>query len=192
MGYIPKFIHFDHFIRVDYPFGVNWEHDYIQQSAEVIYNTYKEDIEEDVSITFIVRGTSGAMIAGAVANELHHIISSIKTCILIVRKSEDYNAHCSSLYGIDRIGAARIVVIDDFITSGDTIEAILQSLDKYFGVISHPTKKYDMLCVSNFIDTKALKKNSCDDYKKWKGICSRFNYVVCCPRPTDSELSDNG
>ena len=40
-----------------------------------------------------------------------------------------------------------------------------------------------MLCVSNFIDAKTLKKNSCDDYKKWKGICSRFKYVVCCPKP---------
>ena len=35
----------------------------------------------------------------------------------------------------------------------------------------------------HFIDAKALKKNSCDDYRKWKGICSRFEYVVCCPKP---------
>ena len=40
-----------------------------------------------------------------------------------------------------------------------------------------------MLCVSNFIDAKSLKKNSCDDYRKWKGICSRFEYVICCPKP---------
>lgn len=39
-----------------------------------------------------------------------------------------------------------------------------------------------MLCVSNFIDAKALEELS-DDYRKWKGICSRFEYVVCCPKP---------
>lgn len=65
MGYVPKFIHLDHFIVVEYPFGVHWKHSYIQQSAEAIFNTYKEDIEEGTSITFVARGTSGAMIAGA-------------------------------------------------------------------------------------------------------------------------------
>ena len=44
-----------------------------------------------------------------------------------------------------------------------------------------------MLCVSNFIDAKALKKNSCDNYMKWKEICSRFKYVVCCPKPKEDE-----
>lgn len=86
MGYVPKFIHFDHFIEVGYPFGVHWKHSYIQQSAEAIFNTYKEDIEEGTSITFVARGTSGAMIAGAMLNELHNINPTIKTYILIVRK----------------------------------------------------------------------------------------------------------
>ena len=43
MGYVPKFIHLDHFITVEYPFGVHWKHSYIQQSAEAIFNTYKEE-----------------------------------------------------------------------------------------------------------------------------------------------------
>lgn len=184
MGYIPKFIHFDHFIPVEYPFGVNWRHTYITQGAEAIYNTYKKDIEEDgVSITFVARGTSGAMIAGAMLNELHNFAPIVKTYILIVRKSSDTSAHASSLRGIDDVGGTRFVVVDDFIASGETIEAILQEMDRYFEVPPHPTCKYDMLCVSNFIDAKALKKNSCDNYRKWKGICSRFEYVVCCPKP---------
>lgn len=183
MGYIPKFIHFDHFITIRYPFGIYWKHSYIQQSAQAIFNTYKEDIEEGTSITFVARGTSGAMIAGAMLNELHNINPTIKTYILIVRKEEDKSAHCSSLKGISGVGTTRLIVVDDFIATGETIEAIIQELDEYFNkVIHHPTNKYDMLCISNFIDAKALKKNSCDDYRKWKGICSRFNYVVCCPK----------
>jgi hypoxanthine phosphoribosyltransferase len=136
-----------------------------------------------VSITFVARGTSGAMIAGAMLNELHNINPTTKTFILIVRKEEDTSAHCSSLRGIGRVGITRFIVVDDFITSGNTIEAIIHELDRHFEVVPHPTNKYDMLCVSNFIDAKALKKNSCDDYQKWKSICSRFEYVVCCPKP---------
>ena len=183
MGYIPKFIHLDHFIVVDYPFGVYWKHSYIQQSAEAIFNTYKEDIEEGTSITFVARGTSGAMIAGAMLNELHSISPTTKAHILIVRKKEDTSAHCSSLRGIDEVGTTRFIVVDDFIASGETIKAIIQDLDSQLGANYHPSNKYDMLCVSNFIDAKALKKNSCADYRKWKGICSRFEYVVCCPKP---------
>ena len=182
MGYVPKFIHFDHFIDVGYPFGVHWEHSYIQQSAKVIFNTYKEDIEEGTSITFVARGTSGAMIAGAMLNELHNINPTTKTYSLIVRKDSDTSAHCSSLRGIDKVGTTRFIVVDDFISSGETIRAIIQDLDSQLGMDYHPSNKYDMLCVSNFIDAKALKKNSCDDYRKWKGICSRFEYVICCPK----------
>ena len=182
MGYVPKFIHLDHFIIVGYPFGVHWKHSYIQQCAEAIFNTYKEDIEEGTSITFIVRGTSGAMIAGAILNQLNNINPTTKTYILIVRK-EGEDAHGSSLRGIDKVGTTRFIVVDDFIASGETIKAIIQDLDRHFEMSYHPSNKYDMLCVSNFIDTKALKKNSCDDYRKWKRICSRFEYVVCCPKP---------
>ena len=182
MGYIPKFIHLDHFITVEYPFGVHWKYSYIQKSVEAILNTYKKDIEEGVSITFVARGTSGAMIAGAMLTKLEELAPMTMTYILIVRKDED-NAHCLSLKGIDYVGNTKFIVVDDFIASGDTIEAIIHELDRHFEVVPHPTNKYDMLCVSNFIDAKALKKNSCDDYQKWKSICSRFEYVVCCPKP---------
>ena len=183
MGYIPKFIHFGHFITVEYPFGVYWKHSYIQQSAEAIFNTYKEDIEEGASITFVARGTSGAMIAGAMLNELHNINPTTKTYILIVRKGSDTSAHCSSLRGIDEVGTSRFIVVDDFIASGETIEAVIQALDEQLGIFPHPTNKYDMLCISNFVSAETLKKNSYSDYRKWKGICSRFKYVVCCPKP---------
>ena len=188
MGYIPKFVYLDHFIDITYPFGAHWKHSYIQQCAEAIFNTYKEDIDEGTSITFVVRGTSGAMIAGAILNQLNNINPTTKTYILIVRKKEDISGHCPSLRGIDVTNATRFVVVDDFIASGKTIEAIIRELDRYFmGVVCPSTNKYDMLCISNFIDAKALKKNSCDNYRKWKGICSRFKYVVCSPEPKGNE-----
>lgn len=183
MGYIPKFIYLDHFIDITYPFGVHWKHSYIQQCAEAIFNTYKEDIDEGTSITFVVRGTSGAMIAGAILNQLNNINPTTKTYILIVRKEEDTSAHCPSLKGINEIGTTRFIVVDDFIASGETIKAIIQDLDKQFKRIYHPSNKYDMLCISNFIEAKTLKRSQYHNYKKWKEICSRFKYVVCCPKP---------
>lgn len=112
MGYVPKFIHLDHFIFIEYPFGVHWRYSYIQQCAEAIFNTYKEDIGEGTSITFVARGTSGAMIAG-----VNNINPTTKTYIMIVRKDEDTHAHCYSLRGIDDVGVTRFIVVDDFITS---------------------------------------------------------------------------
>ena len=185
MGYIPKFIHLDHFMDVIYPFGVHWKHSYIRQCAKAIYTTYIEDILNGTSITLVARGTSGAMIAGAILNELYNINITIKTYILIVRKEEDANSHSYSLEGINRVGTTRFIVVDDFIMTGDTIRAIIKDLDRRIEVRGKPPKKYDMLCVSNFIDAKALKKTSCDNYRMWKGICSRFRYVVCCPKPED-------
>ena len=187
MGYIPKFVYLSHFIDIKYPFGAHWEHSYIQQCAEAIFNTYKEDIDGGTSITFVVRGTSGAMIAGAILNQLNNINPTTKTYILVVRKEEDISGHCPSLRGIEETDATRFVVVDDFIASGETIKAIIQDLDKQFKRIYHPSNKYDMLCISNFIDAKALKKNSCDDYRKWKGICSKFKYVVCSPELKEDE-----
>lgn len=37
MGYVPKFIHLDHFISVEYPFGVHWKHSYNQNNM-MVYN----------------------------------------------------------------------------------------------------------------------------------------------------------
>lgn len=179
MGYIPKFIHFDKYNVMKYPPGVNWNHEYIRQSSKAIYDTFQEDLLHGISITFVVRGTSGAMIAGALLNELHHINSDIKVFIVIVRKEED-KAHCGSLVGIDDTNTTKLIVVDDFICSGETIEAIIETLDNYF----HSTDKYkyDMLCIGNWLNSDALKKNKCDNYKKWKRICRRFKYVTCSPK----------
>ena len=43
--------------------------------------------------------------------------------------------------GIDKVGTTRFIVVDDFIASGETIEAIIQALDRQLEVFPHPTKK---------------------------------------------------
>lgn len=183
MGYIPKFIHFDKFIPIVYPLGIHWKHEYIEQGAKALYDIFQEELLRGVSITFVARGTSGAMVAGAMMNEIHHINPDVKAYILIVRKKED-DAHCSSLYGISNVGDTRVVIVDDFICSGETIEAIIEALDNYLDD-AEGRCKYDALCISNGLEADALKKNKCDDYRMWKNICRRFEYVVCCPKPKE-------
>lgn len=183
MGYIPKFVHLDEFVHVVYPFGINWKHELIVKNTKALYDIYKEEISEGTTIAFIARGTSGAMIAGAMMNELHHIDSFAKSCIIIVRKESDESAHCSSLKGIEYLDNARLIVVDDFISSGNTVLAILEELDRYFEVIPSAKEKYDMLCVSNHINARKMKKKYQYDWDMWKAICSRFDIVVCCPEP---------
>ena len=67
------------------------------------------------------------MIAGAMLNELHNINPTTKTYILIVRKDSNTSAHCSSLRG-----------------------------DEQLGIFPHPTNKYDMLCISNFVSAETF------------------------------------
>lgn len=175
MEYIPELIHLNPSVYVTYPFGVNWEHDYIQQGAKEIFNTYKEDIGKGTGITFVVRGTSGAMIAGGIINELNHMAPYCETSILVVRKSnEEFSSHCPSLEGIGGIGTTRLIVVDDFMVSGSTIEAIMQELDDYFKEMECPHDRYDMLYVSNIITTEKFKNKH-----GLLGICSRFDYVIC-------------
>ena len=57
------------------------------------------------------RGTSEAMIAGAMLNELHNINPTTKTYILIVKKDSNTSTHCSSLRGIDEVGTMRFIVV---------------------------------------------------------------------------------
>ena len=181
MKSIPKFIHFNHFMYISYPFGVNWEHEYIQNSAKIIYDTYKNSIKKGIEIALVARGSSGAMIAGAILNELHHNNSSINAHILIVRKDDD-TAHCYTLSGIGKLLKAKFIIVDDFIGSGKTVHAILKDLDDYFSAYYKTKKKYDMLCISNVIEPSVLNINKNVECKKWKKICSRFKYIVCSPK----------
>lgn len=175
MGYVPKFIHFN-YIDIEYPFGVHWKHEYIKECAKAIYNTYKGN-----TIALVVKGMSGAMIGGAINNELHNIDSSIDSYILIIRKDKD-DAHSSSLEGLEFLQNPKIVVVDDFIDRGGTIKAILKDLDSAF-CNTDIRKKYDMLCVGNTINSFSLKRNVTSNYKLWKEICRRFEYVACCSEP---------
>nr|DAY45709.1 MAG TPA: adenine/guanine phosphoribosyltransferase [Crassvirales sp.] len=183
MNITPKIVPFKEFLEIDYPLGLNWNSKYPKYIAESISNVYKEG-----SITLVVRGTSGAMLAGAIVNELSHLNPNIFPFILVVRKPKEIS-HCSSLDGIEHIKSTKYIIVDDFIVSGETIQAILSDLDSYFKSHSKEPKTYDMLCINNFMRILTLMSPEINEvYKEtYKEIYSRFNYIVCSPKQEETE-----
>lgn len=183
----PKIIQFNKFIGVCYPFGNNWNSDYIKQIAEYIYDTFKYDINHYANITLVARGSSGAMIAGAVLNELHRSVPDFQLHLMIVRKEDDDFSHSYSLHGLSELTNTKIIVIDDFIASGKTILEILKSLDEYLG--NEKKNNYDMLCISNQISEFVLRQRMKEtSFGKLKDVYSRFDYIVCNPVTDEVQL----
>lgn len=73
-----------------------------------------------------------------------------------------------------------IIVVDDFVQTGETIEAILKDLTERIKNM----KVFDMLCVSNQWDEDDLteegrKKVTNRYWEANKRIASHFEYILC-------------
>lgn len=150
---------------VEYPVGgtFNWNTEYIKACAESIKQTFPNR-----DIALICRGTSGTIIAGGVGLLLKD--SGVNVLVVVSRK--DYS-HGRNLEGMsialneDYI----LVVIDDFMSEGDTIREILHDFDNYSSDITGET--LDALCIANFIPP------NCDVDRHWLDNLKRFNYIIC-------------
>lgn len=153
-----------------YPIGVDLDNTriYTDKVAKVIYDTFKDQLSKESTIVFVIRGTSGAIISGIVASNIRYLDSHINTRILIVRKPKEAT-HGYSLQGISNINKDKdiIIVIDDFIVTGNTIESIIEQLDN--SEISLP--KYHMLCIGNSITDSTNRKAI-------SRVLQRFTYTV--------------
>ncbi|MCK9429941.1 MAG: phosphoribosyltransferase [Candidatus Omnitrophica bacterium] len=111
-----------------------------------IKNIYFADKD---GLILICRGSSGSIIAGIVANKLFFEIDNIT---IIHIKKEDEVAHNDGdlHYGI--IKNQLIVVIDDFISTGNTIWKIIEKTNIFI-----LPNKYDILCVSGNGATSSLE-----------------------------------
>jgi len=98
-------------------------------------------------LILICRGSSGSIIAGIVANKLSTEIDDIT---IIHVKKEDEVAHDDGnlRYGI--VKNQLTVIIDDFISTGNTVWKIMDKTNQYI-------YKYDILCVSGSGATSSLK-----------------------------------
>lgn len=176
----PKFRHLDNYFKMQYPFGFFWNQIYIDNTAKTINKIAVNDKVQ--TLIFIARGTSGAMIAGGVISSLSFINPDMRT-FLIISNDPEIPSHKETLEGLQFLYSHKIVIIDDFITTGETMRRILKDLKNYSTLhIPSLPEKYYMLCIGNTGAEDAIKKKNNSRYKEWREILSNFEYVICPPK----------
>lgn len=165
-----QFIYLKEQCSMSYPVGEYFYSNtsFIRETAKIIREVYPND-----KIILVVRGHSGSILAGGIAYLLHKAGRSVR--ISISRKEE--NSHGGNLDCIHRNmeESERIIVVDDFVESGDTIYKILEDLDSLTG-----KGYYDMLCMANRWDDEKLTTHS--NGETYNDIISHFRYI-CCNEP---------
>lgn len=153
-----------------YPVGKNLDSNipYIREVAHTLYNI----IDEQKEIALVCRGTSGCIIASIVGYILKR--RGREVSIVISRKIKDN--HGGNMEGAHRIqyAGAIPVVIDDFVSSGETIVSILEDLDCTVTGID----VYPYLCVANYWNYERFIEKQ-DKYPKYIEIGKRFNTIIC-------------
>lgn len=171
-----KFIYFKNNCRILYPVGQHFSlgnFNYIREAASSINKVFPTG-----KLVLVVRGHSGSILAGGIAYILKRKDRDV--LISVSRKSE--STHGVNLEGISSIISddTHIIVVDDFVETGNTIETILKDLT---GRIKG-MKVFDMLCVANLWDESDLtekggKRGTNRYWKANKRIASHFEYILC-------------
>lgn len=170
-----KFVYFRNDCGVSYPVGQFFfsSFDYIREAASSINKVFPTG-----KLILVVRGHSGSILAGGIAYILKR--KGREVLISVSRKAE--SAHGDNLEGIpsEVSDDTHIIIVDDFVETGETIEAILKDLTKRIRGV----KVFDMLCVANHWDEGDLTKEGgkAGINKYWeanKRIASHFEYILC-------------
>lgn len=164
-----NFIYFENVTDCSYPVGAEFDDnfDYIRKAAKTLHNI----IDKNSDIALVCRGTSGCILAGAVGYILKKKGRSVT--IVISRKSE--NTHGDNMDGYYRILKGAVpVVIDDFVSSGNTINKILIDLDECVN-----KKTYPFLCIANFWSMNKLEANRKKPDNISYDVASRFDTIIC-------------
>lgn len=161
-----KFVYFESLSSCEYPVGwtFNSNRFYIKNVAETLCDTFPDENK----IALICRGTSGTILAGAVGTLLN--LKKKKVIIVVSRKA---SSHSHSMAGIVDISMGYLpVIIDDFISSGDTIQAIIAELQSRIKVDNL------VLCISNRFSEESIK-NYKDSEDPLYTILSAFDTIIC-------------
>ena len=171
-----KLVYFRNDCSVSYPVGQFFfsGFDYIREAASSINKIFPKG-----KFILVVRGHSGSILAGGIAYILKR--KGREVLISVSRKAE--SSHGDNLEGIYPSCISdntHIIVVDDFVETGETIKAILKDLTERIEDI----KVFDMLCVSNYWDKNDLtkkggKRGFNNHWKANKKIASHFKYILC-------------
>lgn len=140
---------------IKYPVGNNMSPviDYALDAANTLHKLFKDD-----KIALIVRGTSGAIIGGIIAKILMCDFG-VQTRIFISRKPDE-DCHAGNLEDMDialnykETEPYRFVIVDDFISTGKTLQSIIRDVQNYIGspfifdalVVHNTFNYYDGCC----------------------------------------------
>lgn len=172
-----EFVYFRNDCSIYYPIGQYFSSDnfdYIREAASSINKIFPTG-----KLILVVRGHSGSILAGGIAYILKRKDRDV--LISVSRKAEF--THGDNLEGISSYtvsGDTHIIVVDDFIQTGETIETILKDLTERI----EDMKVFDMLCVANHWDEDDLteeggKRGINRYWKANKSIASHFEYILC-------------
>ena len=171
-----KFVYFKNACKMYYPIGQYFSSDnfdYIREAASSINKVFPTG-----KLILVVRGHSGSILAGSIAYILKR--KGREVLISVSRKAE--STHGENLEGISSNVSddTHIIVVDDFVQTGETIEAILKDLTERIKNM----KVFDMLCVANEWDKGDLTKEGGErgTNRYWevnKRIASHFEYILC-------------
>lgn len=124
---------------------------YTESAAKKLAQLFFRD-----NIAFIVRGTSGAMIGSLMAR---YLIDNAKVCAkVIINRKPNEISHADNLECIEGVlnyegdNPFRIVIADDFMSSGETIYNIVNAVESYI----EGSFIFDALVIHN--------KFICDEY----------------------------
>lgn len=148
-----------------YPTGryINNNFAYIREAAYTINKTFPTG-----NIILVVKGCSGTILAGGVS---YNLIKFGREVTISILRESNVDSHGSSFEGIPgRISkSTHIIILDDFVSSGETINFIYEELKKY----AHK-RIFDGLCIGNF-----WQNNLIYDIPKYVEFISRFRYIMC-------------
>ena len=125
--------------------------------SEMAYNLRKIYPNKSEPLMFLVRGSSGAILAGIITS----IMSEYENIEIMHIKKHGESSHSGNYYIFHK--PCKTIILDDFIASGETVNSIYNSVNDYNGNIT-----IDTLCVSGsvFIERLYFKPNNL--------ICSRY------------------
>ena len=171
-----KFVYFKNACKMYYPVGQYFSSDnfdYIREAASSINKVFPTG-----KLILVVRGHSGSILAGSIAYILKR--KGREVLISVSRKAE--STHGNNLEGISSNVSddTHIIVVDDFVQTGETIEAILKDLTERIKNM----KVFDMLCVANSWDKGDFTEEGGErgTNRYWevnKRIASHFEYILC-------------
>lgn len=164
-----KVIHFSESVDTEYPTG-RYFNDNTSYAKEVARNIIK--LSPTKNIALICRGTSGTILCGAIGMLLK--LKEYNIIILISRKTSSHGHSMEGAYLVEE-NKYFTVVVDDFISTGNTINEIVRHLEGYTSL-----RTFDLLCISNNLDKQRIEdwKNTSHSEKIYKTI-NKFNKVLC-------------